>query len=476
MLNNEKHTSTAINTKLNDLKYKRVMLTTAKRPGLGTTALHYGDLRPPMGLGYIAAFLEQNGVEVCIVDNYVRERDMEIEIKNFQPDLIGLYMHTPGYYVALDLIDEIKQLTNIPLVVGGPHASLCPETIPEKVDHIVQGEGENVMLEICRGTKYPRLIDNTISGRIVKLDDMPFPDYRHFLQENYNWEFDLYGIEAKKVFTMHTSRSCPYRCSFCGVEAIWTRRYTCFSAEKIVEEIDRYIDIYQIDGIYFREDLFTANFKRLKRVCELLVDRPYSIYWACEARADITDKKLLELMYQSGCRGLYLGVESGTDQGLIKKQKDLDLDTMRLFFKNANEVGIPTYATFAIGTPGETEEEILATEEFIEEINPTTYDKFAYLGLPKSQDYNTLLETNDYYHIDAGKIVYSQTFYDMAHRLYDPNDQRLYFLKAQKKFLQDNKNILSQDELASYRFPAIDDAILSTVSSSASNDFIHRDS
>jgi len=94
----------------------------------------------------------------------------------------------------------------------------------------------------------------------------------------------------------------------------------------------------------------------------------------------------------------------------------------------------------------------------------------------ESQDYNTLLETNDYYHIDAGKIVYSQTFYDMAHRLYDHNDQRLYFLKAQKKFLQDNKNILSKDELASYRFPAMDRVALPTVSSSSSNDFIYRDS
>jgi len=112
-----------------------------------------------------------------------------------------------------------------------------------------------------------------------------------------------------------------------------------------------------------------------------------------------------------------------------------------------------------------------ATERFIEEIKPTTYDKFAYLGLPMSQDYHTLLETNDYYHIDSSKIVYSEKFYEMAHRLYDESDQRIYFLKQQNKFLNDNRGILSEKELASYRFPPMDVSSISEVASS-SNDFI----
>ena len=456
-----------MNYKKNSLKYKRVMLCTAKKPSPGTTALHYGDLRPPMGLGYIAALLEKYGIEVIIVDNYVEEQDMVKAIDDFNPDIIGLYMHTPGYYVALDLIDEIKRITNVPLVVGGPHASLCPETIPDKVDYICQGEGEFVMLELCRGTDFPRLIDNAISGRIKKLDDMPFPDYNHFWGKNYNWRFDMYGNDSSKVFTMHTSRSCPYRCSFCGVDAIWTRRYTYFSANKIVKEIDHYVDKYGIDGIYFREDLFTANHRRVEEVCDLLIERPYSIDWACEARADITDRALLDKMYESGCRGMYLGVESGDNKALEKKKKDLDLKTMRQFFGHVNEIGLPTYATFCIGTPGETEEEITATERFIEEINPTTYDKFAYLGLPKSADYARLLETKDYYHIDAGKIVYSERFFEMAHRLYSSDDPRLYFLKQQKQFLAENKGVLSSYELENFRIPPMDTSEAQSLSSSS---------
>ena len=323
------------------------------------------------------------------------------------------------------------------------------------------------MLELCRGANFPRLIDNAISGRIKKLDDMPFPNYDHFWGKNYNWRFDIYGNDSSRVFTMHTSRSCPYRCSFCGVDAIWTRRYTYFSANKIVKEIDHYVDKYGIDGIYFREDLFTANHRRVEEVCDLLIERPYSIDWACEARADITDRALLDKMYESGCRGMYLGVESGDNKALEKKKKDLDLKTMRQFFGHVNEIGLPTYATFCIGTPGETEEEITATERFIEEINPTTYDKFAYLGLPKSADYARLLETNDYYHIDAGKIVYSERFFEMAHRLYSSDDPRLYFLKQQKQFLAENKGVLSSYELENFRIPPMDTSEAQSLSSSS---------
>ena len=211
------------------------------------------------------------------------------------------------------------------------------------------------------------------------------------------------------------------------VDAIWTRRYTYFSAKKIVEEIDHYVDKYGIDGIYFREDLFTANHKRLREVCDLLIERPYSINWACEARADITDKGLIEKMYEIGCRGMYLGVESGNDEGL-KKKKGFRFKYDEDFFKHANEIDLATYATFCIGTPGETEAEINATEDFIEEVKPTPYDKFAYLGLlRKKSGLPHLLATNDYYHIDAGKIVYSDTFYEMAHRLYDEKDQKAVF-------------------------------------------------
>ena len=114
-----------------------------------------------------------------------------------------------------------------------------------------------------------------------------------------------------------------YRCSFCGVAAIWTRKWTSFTAERIVKEIDHYVEKYGCKGIYFREDLFTTDMRRVENMCDLLLQREYKIKWACEARADITNPAILEKMSKSGCIGLYCGIESGSATGLLKKKKDL---------------------------------------------------------------------------------------------------------------------------------------------------------
>lgn len=412
---------------------KRVMLTTAPKPKPGTTALHYGDLRHPLGLGFIAAFLKQYGHEVIIVDNYVRPRNMHKEISDFRPDIIGLYVYSPGYYVALDLIEEIRQVTHCTLVCGGPHVSLLPETMPDTVDHLVMGEGEEAMLEIVEG----RMKDRFVSvERRRSLEELPFPDYRNFVKEPYNWRFDLYGSDADRVFTMHTSRSCPYRCSFCGVASIWGRNYTFFSGERIVQEIDKLVERYGCNGIYFREDLFTVNKNRVREMCEHLLTRDYKIEWAAESRADCVDPSLMELMKKSGCVGLYVGVESGSESGLKKVAKDLTLETMRDFFKISHEFDVRIYATFCMATPHETEEELQETMQFIEEVKPFSFDKFAYLPLPRSADSDYIEKHKLYYHREKSGIMYTEKFREAARRLYSASDPRIRFLAKQEELLK----------------------------------------
>lgn len=452
---------------------RRILLTAAAMPPMGTTALHYGDLRPPMGLGFITAFLERHGHEVLICDNYLQPLDMAQELDAFKPDLVGLYMHTPGYYSACDLIAELKQLApQVPLVVGGPHASLLPNNVPADVDYVCTGEGEQVVLDLAEGWRpTERLIDNAQRQRITNLDDYPFPNYEHFVGKAYNWGFDIYGIDKKPVFTMHTSRSCPYRCTFCGVAAIWTRKWTAFSADKIVSEIDAYVERYGCQGIYFREDLFTTDLRRVERVCDLLIERPYDIVWACESRADITSERVLEKMARSGCIGLYCGIESGSASGLQKKKKDLTPETMRVFFKIARKVGINVYATFCMGTPTETEDELEETDALIAEVQPFAVDRFAYLALPRSEDSEYVEQHNLYYHRDSAGILYTERFYELAHRLFPADDHRLYFLEQQRRFLAENRGRLTEAELAAHRFPPMPAELAVGSSSVTANEF-----
>ncbi len=403
--------------------YKRILLMTSPKAPLAKTPLHYGDFRPPLGLGFLASALRKAGHEALIVDTYVQEHNLSATLKNFRPDIIGIYVHTASYKMSLRLINELRQLSDVPIVVGGPHPSLMPESFPEIVNHIVIGEGEKVIVDLVES----RIKDRMIYGHKLtsfELEQLSWPDYHDFYDKPYNWKLEIFDLNVQRVFSMNTSRGCPYLCKFCGVSRISGRKFRYFSAAKIVDEVRHLKEKYNIDGIYFREDNFTANFARLKEFCRLMIESNLGVTWVSEARVDTGNKETLELMYKSGCRGLYIGVESGSQRILDNMKKGVSIEQIVTFFKNCREVGIKTYATFCFGTPGETEEDRQETERVIEIIKPTYIDRFVYIGIPRSDLYDYILENNLYYYKDESGFVYPHGYRELARRYYGKDDRR----------------------------------------------------
>jgi radical SAM superfamily enzyme YgiQ (UPF0313 family) len=399
----------------------RVLLLTAKKVPRKESPLSYGDIRPPLGLGFIAAVLETHGHEVLIVDNYLYPQDTTQIIEEFKPHYIGLYTHSAGFRAALNLIDEIKrEYRKIPLICGGPHATLMPETIPENVEHIVIGEGEFALLDIVEGKERNRIIKKK---RIEDLDTLPWPSYHHFIDKPYDWKIEMFGMEGP-VFVMNTSRGCPFQCKFCSVRTIWGKEYRFFSASKIVDEIERLILKYGAKGIYFREDNFTANRRRLLNFCNLLKERRIKVVWACETRVDTIDNyKILQQMVEVGCRGFYIGVESGSQRVLDNMNKGTTVGQIKSVFKMCHELGIKTYASMCYGTPGETEEDREITEELLDKIRPDRISRAVFVGIPKSEFYQYLLENELYYHIDKNGFLYPKGYYELATRYYRGEDR-----------------------------------------------------
>ncbi len=416
---------------------KRVLLFTPKRPPFGTTPLHYGDFRPPLGLGFLATYLEQYGHDVRIVDHYLEEQNTVASMELFDPDFIGIYTHSGAYPQVLELIEEIRQITKKPIICGGPHATVLPETIPATVNHIVIGEGEIALLDIVEGRESNRVVQRL---PIQDLDSLPWPSYKYFIDKPYNFKMSLgtYGpqMEEEPVFTMNTSRGCPYECTFCGVRSIWGKTVRYFSAERIVEEIENLISNYGANGIYFREDHFTLNPKRTEAFCDLVLRKGIKIPWACESRVDaIQDETLMEKIAEAGCRGFYVGVESGSQKVLDLMKKGVTIEQIKRFFALARNAGIKTYSTFCMGIPGETDEDREATDRLIEEIQPDSVDQFAYMGIPKSRIYEELLKNKQYYHKDSSGFIYTEESKRLAKVLYDKESTQLAFLENQEIML-----------------------------------------
>ena len=177
-------------------------------------------------------------------------------------DFVGIYANTICFRDTRRMLHRLDYLRQTgrwqgKIMVGGPHTSVALETIPAFVDFVVQGEGEQAILDIVEGRAQERVLR---CRRLDNLDDLPMPAWDYFIHQPYNWGGDWFP--GTPVFTMNTSRGCPFHCTFCSVGSIWGRKYNCFSAEHIVADIDYLMQHYGARGIYFREDNFTIHRER----------------------------------------------------------------------------------------------------------------------------------------------------------------------------------------------------------------------
>jgi len=182
------------------------------------------------------------------------------------------------------------------------------------------------------------------------------------------------------------------------------------SAERIVSDIEFLIDRYKARGSIFKEDNFVFDKKRTHRFCELILEKSLRIKWACEARVDSLDKDSMELMHRAGCRGFFIGVESGNQRLLDFLRKGFALDEVRRAFSYSKNIGIRTFVSFIIAIPTETNKELLETIKFSEEID--SYASFfnIFTGMPYSELYNYVKSNHLYDFIDERGIVFIKNY------------------------------------------------------------------
>ena len=437
---------------------KKILLIAAPRPDSNQTAMHMGDGRPPMGLAYISAYVEQFGHETKIVDLYHfggghddekqkamkasatishiikndKEFDIFGEIETYKPDIIGMYLGTISYYEGTQLGQAIKEkYPNITTMVGGPHAIELPETLVPYFDYVVCGEGEVAALDIVEG----RVKDKGIVKRdnIDDINELPLPDFRHFINSPYNWQLEMFENDINPVITINSTRGCPFSCMFCGVA---NTKFRGISAGRLVGYIDDLQSKHGAQGIYFREDNFTVQPKRVEEFCDILISENMNVKWACETRVNNLKPALIEKMAKSGCVGLYIGVESGSERMLKYMRKG---ETRKDFIEKMPIIhasGMTTYTTWVYGLPSETEEDREASDRFIDLLKPTTADTFVYLGQPGSDFYKMLDATNTYELKERNGIFYIPGFLHLARRVYGDNDPRVEFVE---RLYEENK-------------------------------------
>ncbi len=382
------------------------------------------EKRPPLGVGYLISILKRRGHTVHFSDEYLQPSgilDSNAVVAN-AVDFVGIYANTVCYSETIKLFAKLYEmrcrgLWKGKIIVGGPHTSFGVEDIPEYVDYVVVGEGEHAIVDIVEGKCDVRVL---YGEPATDLDTLPPVAWEEFIWRGYDWTYPL--VDTTPVYTFNTSRGCPFDCSFCSVKGVWGKGYRAMSAERIVSDIEWMIHVYGLKAAYFREDNFTLDKKRLTSFCELLLSRGVKIDWLCETRADsINDDPLLALMARSGCRALYVGVESGSQRMLDYYRKGISVDTFVAALTKAKRHGIKLYTSFIVGAPNETEADLKETYRLLDSIKPDAHSLNVFVGIPGSELYQEILDKQLYGHIDASGIAYLKNHNELVDRFYQGN-------------------------------------------------------
>jgi anaerobic magnesium-protoporphyrin IX monomethyl ester cyclase len=368
---------------------------------------------PPIGIMSLSSVLKRAGHECVMFDqaNPDTPNDLIVsEIRRQKPDLVGLsFLSTTSYPYAKILARAIRAASpETRIAFGGVFASLnaqlvkvqCPE-----VDFVCRGDGEQLILDLLERLEEPdgvagvtwqdkegRLRHNLNRPLTRDLDHWPFPD-RESLELDFveSMPLDVPAVLSLERFTtMQTSRGCPWPCVFCDIPIFNEGKWRSRSPAHVLEEFKQ----LQKDGygaVYFVDDHFLLQPKRIEAICSGLVANGSTIEWGCEGRVDSTCMELFPAMAKAHCRTIMFGIESGSQKILDRLKKEQTLAEVETAVTAAKKAGIEiVHGFFVVGNPDETEEDMRETFRFASKLRIDSFGfnrLCVYRGTPLWSEY-----------------------------------------------------------------------------------------
>lgn len=337
----------------------------------------------PLGLAFMAADLRRAGHTVAIYDRFavhyrrgfdVQQVDAAMleQVKQFQPDLIGLSTVSPLIYDTAESAALIRQTYSGLIVAGGYHATALPELTLQKIpalDGVLTGEGEIALTHLANG-RAPHTIPGlwwreaehimpptAPAAQIANLDDLALPAFDLMDMPFYTQRNDgVIRRHNRRATTLVTSRGCYAHCTFCAESLTYGRGVRWHSAPYVLEWIGRVMRDYDADGLHFHDNDWLANEGRAREICEALIQRGWHrrVTWSIQARADRITPDLARLLKAAGCRLVEIGIEVGTQEELNRLGKGMRLDTNGQSVRWCRQAGLDVHAYMMTQLPGET--------------------------------------------------------------------------------------------------------------------------
>ncbi|MGD2088777.1 MAG: PhpK family radical SAM P-methyltransferase [Candidatus Aminicenantes bacterium] len=333
------------------------------------------------GIAYLGTYLHRHGFSWDYVNSFREEKQYLLE-KLQQENILAIALLTTLYVTPLPILEILNFIRTYnhtaKIIIGGPFVSTKFRTCnAEELDYLFKSlnadfyvnssQGESTLVKILGSLKNDLPL-NKINNTYYKTDQgyvsTPILREDNKISENMvNW--DLFADRVGEFVNVRTVISCPFSCAFCGFPQ-HAGKYQTASVEAVEEELNRLAKIKSVKGVTFVDDTFNVPEKRFKELLNMMVKNNYSFKWSSFFRCQYADRETVELMKESGCENVLLGLESGNEQILKNMNKSAAVAKYLEGISLLKEYGIKSMGNFVIGFPGETEDTIQDTLEFIQ--------------------------------------------------------------------------------------------------------------
>ncbi len=289
----------------------------------------------PLGLMVIAALTPEAEWDVTIIDENLGMPDYA----NLpRPDLVGITAFTSQAPRAYQIAAIFHNL-DVPVIMGGIHASMCTDEALEYVDSVVQGEAESIWPSVLVDAQHGMLKRHYV-GESADLASVP-PARHDLLTHGY-----AFG-------SIQTTRGCPLNCHFCSVSAFNGHRYRHRPIGDVVDELamipERMVLVVDDNLIGTRDE----HIVRAKKLFRAIIDAGIKKKWICQATINLADdEELLQLAKRAGCIGVFIGFETTSDEGLVELGKRYNIlkgGDLRASVKRIHRYGISIVGSFIMG-------------------------------------------------------------------------------------------------------------------------------
>ncbi len=347
----------------------------------------FAAVSPPIGLASVAATAEKAGYEVSIIDGDAEQLTLDRTIEKIiakKPDYVGSTIMTATMDITGIFYKKLRnKLSNIKIIVGGPHVSALPEQTLEdmvEADISVIGEGDETIIDILgalegksdladvKGIAYRsngRIVVTGARPPIKDLSVLPLPAFHLFdpaLYRSYGWNNWVNGYR-KPLGIIFTGRGCIGKCNFCAAHTVFGKGIRFFSMQQIKDQLDYLIDKWGIRVLYFQDDTFTANRKMVSDICDYIIEKGYNrrLEIMVSSRADTVHLPTLKKMREASVRWICFGVESGSQEILNRMHKHITIEQIKKAYALSREAGLFIAGNFMLGHLGETRETAMDT-------------------------------------------------------------------------------------------------------------------